>query len=93
LPRTRARGAYIVGISEETDTSDDAGADVIPAKGSLVDLSEGETTALVGVGDVGEVIVEVVEGGVSTGGLIEGNGSGDGHCVELSLTIEGLIWH
>ena len=86
LPRTRVGEPYIVGISEETNTSDNAGTDVIPAKGSLVDLREGETTTLVGVGDVGEVIVEVVEGGVSTGSLVEGNGSRDGHYIELSLS-------
>jgi hypothetical protein len=88
------RGAYIVGIGEETDTSDNAGADVIPAKGSFVDLSEGKSPTLIGVGDVGEVIVEVVEGGVSTRGLVEGNGSSRvGHCVERSMTIEGLSCH
>lgn len=52
---------------------------MVPAEGRLVDLSQGESSSLIGVGDVSEVIVEVVEGGVSSGGLIEGRGSG-WHC-------------
>jgi hypothetical protein len=53
---------------------------VVPAERRLVNLSEGESSSLVGVGNVGEVIVEVVESGVSTGGLVEGSGR-RGHCV------------
>jgi hypothetical protein len=34
---------------------------VVPAKGRLVDFGERETTSLIGILDVGEVIVEVVE--------------------------------
>lgn len=48
---------------------------MVPAKGSLVDLCEGETTTLVGVGDVGKVIVEVVEGIVTTTRLGNDGGS------------------
>jgi hypothetical protein len=71
----RCRGAYIVGISEESDTRDDTGTDVVPSERSLVNLSEGESSPLIGVSDVGEVIVEVVEGGVPSRGLIHGSGS------------------
>jgi hypothetical protein len=71
----RCRGAYIVGVSEESDTSNDTGADMIPSERCLVDLSECESSSLVGVGDMGEVIVEVVEGGVASGGLVHGSGS------------------
>lgn len=46
---------------------------MIPAEGGLVDLGEGQATALVGVLDVGEVIVEVVEGVVPAGGLVGGD--------------------
>ena len=67
------RQAYIVGISEESDTSHDTGADVVPSKRGLVDLSEGESPSLVGVGDVREVIVEVVEGGIASRGLVYGS--------------------
>lgn len=45
-------GEDVVGISEETNTSDYDGADVVPAEGGLVNLGESETAALVGVGDV-----------------------------------------
>ena len=54
-------GENVVGISEETDTSDDNGTDVVPAEGSFVDFRKGKSTPLVGVDNVGEVIVEVVE--------------------------------
>ncbi len=45
-------GKQVVGIGEEANAGDYAGADVVPAKGRLVDLGEGETTALIGVGNV-----------------------------------------
>jgi len=34
---------------------------MVPAEGSLVDFGEGESAALIGVCDVGEVIVEIVK--------------------------------
>jgi hypothetical protein len=34
---------------------------MVPAKGRLVDFGKSESATLVGVGDVGEVIMEVVE--------------------------------
>ena len=74
-------GENVVGISEETNTSDDDGANVVPAERSLVDLSESESAALVGVFDMGEVIVEVVESGVSTDGSVVG-----GHCYDEMLS-------
>lgn len=61
-------GEDVVGIGEETDTGDGNGADMVPAKGSLVNLSEGESSSLVGVSDVGVVVVEVVEGRVASSG-------------------------
>ena len=79
--------AYIVGISEETNTGNNASTDVVPSERSLVDLSKSETSSLIGVLDVSEVIVEVVEGGVSTRRL----GDGDScllssHCVERCMS-------
>lgn len=64
----------IVRVSEEADTGNNTGSDMVPAKGSLVYLCEGETTTLVGVGDVSKVIVEVVEGIVTTARLGDGGG-------------------
>jgi hypothetical protein len=73
-----ADGEDVVGISEETDTSDENGANMVPAERRLVDLCEGEATALVGVGDVSVVVVEVVEGSIASfgsGGHSEGCGT------------------
>ena len=56
----------VVGVREEADAGDDDGADVVPAERSLVDFRESEAAALVGVGDVSVVIVEVVEGSCDT---------------------------
>ena len=53
---------------------------MVPAEGSLVDLSEGETTTLIGILDVSEVIVEVVEGSVAAVRLL------DSHCVKGGWT-------
>ena len=39
---------------------------MVPAKRDLVNLSEGETPALIGVLDVPIIVVEVVEGGISS---------------------------
>jgi hypothetical protein len=58
------------GICEETNTGDDTGTDVVPAERSLVDLGESKSPALIRVGNVGKVIVEVVEGCVATGRLV-----------------------
>lgn len=63
---------YIVGISEETNTGDNTGTNVIPSERSLVDLGESKSPSLIGVLNVCEVIVEVVESGVSTSGLVGG---------------------
>jgi hypothetical protein len=51
----------VVTVREETSTGDQDGANVVPAKGSLVDLRESEASSLIGVLDMCEVIVEVVE--------------------------------
>jgi hypothetical protein len=42
---------------------------MIPAKRSLVDFRESETSALVWIANVREVIVEVVERSIPPGGL------------------------
>lgn len=68
-------GENVVGIGEETNTGDDDGTNVVPAERSLVNLGKSESATLVGVFNVSEVIVEVVEGGVSTSGSVVG-----GHC-------------
>jgi hypothetical protein len=77
------RRAYIVGIREESDTSNDTGADVVPSERGLVDLSEGEPSSLVGVGNVCKVIIEVVEGGIASGGLVGNLRSS--HCVGVPI--------
>lgn len=59
----------VVSVSKETYARNDDGTDVVPAKGCLVNLSESQTSSLVGVLNMGIVIVEVVESGVSAGGL------------------------
>ena len=64
-------GEDIVGIREETNTSDHTGADVVPSERSLVDLSEGQSSSLIGILNMGEVIVEVVEGSIAASGLVE----------------------
>jgi hypothetical protein len=58
------RGTDIVGIREETDTCHHTGANMVPSERRLVDLGQGETSALIHVVDVSEVIVEVVESSV-----------------------------
>jgi len=75
--------AYIVRISEETDTSNYTCANVIPSERSFVDLSECESSTLIGILNMGEIIIEIVEGGVSTRGRGWDSGS---HCRELRLS-------
>jgi hypothetical protein len=58
-------GEDVIGISEETNTGYDNSTNVVPAKWGLIDLGQGESTALVGVDDVSEVIMEVVESGIA----------------------------
>jgi hypothetical protein len=52
----------VVAVGEETSAGHQDGANVVPSKRSLVDLGERQAAALVGVLNVGEVIVEVVKG-------------------------------
>lgn len=59
----------VIAVGEEASAGDQNGADVVPSKGGLVDLGEGQAAALVGVLDVSKVIVEVVEGVVPAGCL------------------------
>jgi len=54
---------------------------MVPSERRFVDLGESKSSSLVGVLDVCEVIVEVVESGVSTRGL--GGGGSGCHCVEV----------
>ena len=74
-------GEDVVGIGEETDTSDDDGADVVPTELGLVNLGESKTSALVWVDNVSIVVVEVVEGSVTAGSLDLGSRS---HCCCIS---------
>ena len=55
-------GEDVVGIGEETDPGHDHGPDVIPSKGRFVNLGERESSALIGVCNVG-----IYEGIVSAG--------------------------
>lgn len=45
-------GEQIVGVGEETDTSDNNGSNMVPAKRSFIDLSESESSALVWILDM-----------------------------------------
>ena len=72
-------GTYIVGISKETNASNHTSSHMIPAKWGFVDFGESKSTTLIGILDVSEVIVEVVEGGVSTSRLLEDRSRS--HCV------------
>jgi hypothetical protein len=65
-PICSAKHTNIIRIGEEPSTGHQTGAYMVPAEGCLVDFGEGESAALVGVGYVGEIIVEVVEGVVPT---------------------------
>lgn len=71
-------GEDVVGIGEETDTSDEDGANVVPAEGGLIDLRERKSASLVGVGNVSIVVVEVVEGRVASSSP---GGHGRGCCL------------
>jgi hypothetical protein len=74
------RDTHIIGIGEETNTGDNTGADVIPSEGSLVDLGESETTSLIGIVDVDEVVVEVVVGIVTSRSLLDRRDHDEGGC-------------
>jgi len=76
---------YIVGIREEADTSDDDGANMVPAEGGLVNLGESETTTLVGISNVGIVVVEVVEGSIAASSMC-----GHSLSIDAELDREGV---
>lgn len=42
------------------------GPNMVPAKGGFIDLRQGQPASLVGIGDVSEIVVEVVEGKIAT---------------------------
>lgn len=50
--RDETDGEQVVGIGEETDTSDNNGANMVPAERSFVDFSESKSTALIWILDV-----------------------------------------
>lgn len=56
----------IIGIREETNTGDDASTNMVPSEWGLVDLGEGKSSSLIRVGDMSEVVVEVVERSVTS---------------------------
>ena len=74
------RDTHIIGIGEEANAGDNTGADVIPSEGSLVDLGESETTSLIGIVDVDEVVMEVVVGIVTSGSLLDSRDHDEGWC-------------
>ena len=49
------------------------GENFLPSEGSLVNLGKCKSSSLIGILDMSEIIVEVVEGGVSSGGLSKGS--------------------
>lgn len=77
-------GEDVVGIGEETGTSDENGTNVVPTELGLVDLSESKTSALVWVGNVCVVVVKVVESGVTTSSPDLGGVVKRGHCCCVS---------
>lgn len=66
---SNVNGKDIERVGHETNTSDHDGTDVVPSKGGIVDLLESESSALMGVGDVSEIVDEVVEGSVASSSL------------------------
>lgn len=73
-------GEDIVGIGKEANARNDDSSYMVPAKGSLVDFGESKSSTLVGVGDMGIVVVEVVEGSIAAGSLLSHCGFAPG-CV------------
>jgi hypothetical protein len=67
--------AHVVGVSEETNTGDNTGSNMVPSEWSFINLSQSETTTFIWVLDVCEVVVEVVECGITTCGLLSWNGT------------------
>ena len=59
----------IISIREETNAGHHHGTNMIPAKGRLVDLRQGQSSPLVGVGNVSIIVVEVVEGRIASSRL------------------------
>jgi hypothetical protein len=51
----------VVAVRKKTGTGDQDGSHMVPAERSLVDLREGEASALIWVFDMSKVIVEVME--------------------------------
>lgn len=60
---------------------------MVPAKGGFVNLREGQPTSLVGIGDVGEIVVEVVESKIATRSHVLRDGCSIG--VHASLVFGG----
>jgi hypothetical protein len=82
--RKKMTGTYIVRISEETDTRNHTGTNMIPSKRRLIDLGEREPSALVRVLNMSKVVMEVVESGIATRSLDDGGRVNGRHCVSLS---------
>jgi len=65
----------IICIGKEPGAGDSDGADVVPSERRFIDLRQSETTSFIGVGDVGIIVVEVVEGSIPSlcsGGHLQG---------------------
>ena len=56
----------VVGVGKETDTGYNTSSYMIPAERGFVDFSESKSSALIGILNVGEIVVEVVESGIPT---------------------------
>lgn len=67
-------GKDIVRVREEADSGHENGSHMVPAEGGLVDLGEGKTTPLIGILDVGKIVVEVVVGSIASRCLGVGDG-------------------
>jgi hypothetical protein len=68
--RQQRHAEDVVAVGEEAGAGHQTGAHMVPAKRRLVDFGQGQTTTLIRVLDVREVVVEVVERVVPAGRLV-----------------------
>lgn len=58
----------VVSVGEEAYAGNDTGSNMIPSERRFVDLFQGKTAAFIRIGNVREIVVEVVESMVSAAG-------------------------
>ncbi len=72
----------VVRVGKETDTGNNTGAHMVPAKRRLVNLGQGKSSSLIEVRNIGELVVEVGVSRVTTRRLAK---AGDGGGVVLGV--------